>query len=387
MTQGVELDPLRILHVSEVTWGGVVTLLRAFVAEQSAAGHDVHVLAPASIPPLDGAVPHRWRVKRSHPWTVVSALVDLRRLNRSLAPDVIHLHSFVAGFIARLPYVRRLLGRDVALVYQPHAWSFDLYGWKPFGTVLRRWEASASSRVDELVANCQDEIDEGRSIGVTTPAQVLGVPVDIDTFQPVDDERRSELRQELGIASPYMVLCLGRLARQKGQDLLLAEWEAHRPADTVLALVGPGETPLLERIAPTQWGKTVHALGERHDVGKWLNAADVLVLPSRYETVGLVVAEALASGVPVVAARVNGACETICDGPLPAGGAVVPPGDMAAMVDEVDRRVRDPLLRQAEGKSARARAEAQFKPELVTARIERAYRAAIAARNVAKGGQ
>lgn len=376
---------LRILHVSEVHWGGVVTLLRHFVAEQAAAGHEVHVLAPDGLPPLQGESRHRWRINRARPWTLVSALRDLRRVSLSVSPDVIHLHSFVAGLIGRLPYVRRWLGGDAAMVYQPHAWSFDLYGWKGFGTLLRRWESSASHRVEGLVTNCQDEIDEGRSIGVVTPARVLGVPVDINRFHPVDDERRAQLRRDLRIASSHLVLCLGRLARQKGQDLLLAEWETRRPPDTLLALVGPGDPRPLKAIAPTQWGLTVEAFGERDDVENWLGAAELLVLPSRYETVGLVVAEALATGVPVVATQVNGARETISDGPLPPGGAVVPPGDTPAMVDEIDRRVLDPHLRREEGRTARARAEAQFRPELVTARLDAAYRAAIAARRSGKG--
>ncbi len=369
--------PLRILHISEVTWGGVVSLLRHFVAEQSHNGHEVHVLSPDSMPALKGSSQHRWRLRRSRPWTVLPALIDLRREVRAVSPDVVHLHSFVAGFLARLPVAQALWGRDVAVVYQPHAWSFDLYKLRVFGYLLRRWEAWSSTRTDVLVANCDDEVQEGREIGVHTPAQALGVAVDLTRFHPLPAGEREALRQSLGIDGRNAVLCLGRLAHQKGQDLLLEAWERSRPDETSLFLVGPGSSESLKPLALTQWGVTVHAVGERDDVDAWLVACDVLVLPSRYETVAIVVAEALASGTPVVATAVNGARETVLDGPLPPGGAVVNLGDMNALVREVGKRLRDSELHGAESRAGRLRAEAQFDPVAVDARLEAAYAQAI----------
>lgn len=367
----------RILHVSEVSWGGVVSLLRHFVEEQYRNGHEVHILCPAGMPQLSGSVQHRWRLRRSRPWTVLPALLDLRREVRAVSPDVIHLHSFIAGFLARLPFVRAMLGPDIAIVYQPHAWSFDLFDARIFGIFLRRWEVWSAKHTDVLVANCDDEVEEGRAIGVRTPAKVLGVAVDLARFHPQSIDEREALRQGLGIGSRNAVLCLGRLASQKGQDLLVEAWERSRPEDTSLFLVGPGAQEPLKALAPTQWGITVHAVGERDDVEAWLGASDVLVLPSRYETVALVVAEAMACGTPVVATAVNGARQTITNGPMAPGGAVVELGDMAALISEVGKRLRDPALRLTEGQAGRLRAEAQFDPSAVEGRLHAAYSEAI----------
>jgi glycosyltransferase involved in cell wall biosynthesis len=380
------MPPLRILHVSEVHWGGVVTLLDHFVAEQVRAGHDVHVLAPDGMRTLPSADQRTWRLDRSRPWSVGPALLDLRRALDEIRPDVVHLHSFVAGLIGRLPVSRALLAaRDAAIVYQPHAWSFDLFTRRSVGNAVRRWESWAARSTDLLVANCDDEIAEGRSIGIRTPGRALGVAVDVDRFHPVDSSERDAYRAQLGIDAKHILLCLGRLVRQKGQDLLLPAWERSRPADTALVLVGPGDTEPLESLAPTQWGETVVAVGEQDDVRPWLWACDALILPSRYETVALVVAEAMSCGRPVVATAVNGARDTILGGSRPGAGAVVDLADMDGLFEQATRRLDDHELWSAEATAGRQRADALFSPAQVADRLEAAYRDAIELRVSQRG--
>lgn len=384
-----EPDPgsrrLRILHVSEVHWGGVVTLLEHFVREQLAEGHDVHVLAPGGLPDVGGAR-HRWSLSRTRPWSMVRALRELRTVVATLRPDVLHVHSFVAGLLVRLPVVG--VDRGAAgIVYQPHAWSFDLVGLRLFGFALRRWETFASHRTDVLVANCDDEIAEGRAMGVTTPGHVLGVAVDTRRFRPVTDPERAALRAELGLGSQWVALCLGRLARQKGLDLLVPAWEERHPEGCELVLVGPGDPDPLQQLAPRQWGRSVSWRGERHDAERWLAAADVLVLPSRYETVAVVVAEAMACGTPVVTTRFNGAEETVEAGPLDPGGAVVDLGDMRGLICELQRRLGDAELRTGEALAARTRAVELFRPDAVAARLETAYVQAVALAGIRTRGE
>lgn len=374
---------LRILHVSEVHWGGVVTLLDHFVAEQVRAGHQVHVLAPNGMRTFPGADQRVWRIDRSRPWTFGSAVRDLRRAVKEIQPDVVHLHSFVAGLIGRLPYLRTPVARaDAAsgIVYQPHAWSFDLFTRRSVSNAVRRWERWAARSTDMLVANCDDEIDEGRAIGIDVPARALGVAVDVERFHPVDEAERDAYRAELGVDAKHVLLCLGRLARQKGQDLLLPAWERDRPPDTALVLLGPGDQEQLAALAPTEWGRSILAVGEQDDVRPWLWACDALVLPSRYETVALVVAEAMSCGRPVVATAVNGARDTILGGSLPPAGAVVELSDMDSLIEQATRRLDDQELWAAEAAAGRERAEVLFSPPQVADRLEAAYRDAIESR-------
>jgi glycosyltransferase involved in cell wall biosynthesis len=370
-------DQLRILHVSEVHWGGVVSLLDHFVTQQLRAGHDVHVLAPESMRRWPGAERHRWAVDRSHPQSVLRAVHQLRHTVAQVRPDVVHLHSFVAGFLGRLPELRAA-GQHVPVVYQPHAWSTELLSAPVFSRAVRAAEQRAAAHTNLLVTNCHDEVESGRRLGVRLPFRELGVAVDLDRFHPVTEPERRAARARLGLETENLVLVLGRIARQKGQDQLVSAWERQHPSATVLALVGPGETGRLAGSAPRQWGTSIRVFGESLDVRTWLWAADLLLLPSRYETVGVAVAEAMATGLPVVATAVDGVEEVVTGGCLPAAGCVVPRGDMRALLAAVEQRLSQRHLWCAESRAARARAEMLFRPDVVAARLETAYREAIA---------
>jgi len=366
---------MRILHVSEVHWGGVANLLHHFTAAQSSAGHDVHLLAPPAFPAVAQGSRHDWAVDRGSPRTFATAAHELRRLARDLKPDIIHLHSFVAGFIGRLPGV--LPSSGAAVVYQPHAWSFDLFTDPKKAYLLRSWERWSNSRSTVLVANCADELAEGRTNGIDNDGYPIGVAIDLQHFVPPTPEERLSARHALGVTASRMILVLGRLTRQKGQDLLLAAWESSPIADTQLVLVGPGDQRPLADLAPSQWGRSVHAVGETHDVRSWIWACDLLLLPSRYETVSLVVAEAMACGVPVTATAVNGTREAVVDGPLAPAGEVVAVGDLRGLLAASAALLDDEQRRRAQSAQARCRAEGLFDPAVVTARLEDAYAAAI----------
>lgn len=378
-----ERGPIRVLHVTEAGVGGIRTYLSGVLPEQVNRGHDVHVLASVNLPgwtsyglPRWEGVHHRsWSLDRSRPATIGRALRELRGAVRNVRPDVVHLHSSVAGLLGRLPLLSGT--RQVATVYQPHAWSFEMYDSRLFRRAMRRWERLGGRRTDVLVANCGDETEEGRQLGIDRPACVLGVPLDIDRFRPVDGHDRRQARADLGIGESRMLVSVGRIARQKGQDLLVSAWEAAPIPDTALVFVGGGDQDGLRALAPTQWGRSIHAVGEHPDVRPWLWAADLLVLPSRYETVSLVAAEALSSGRPVIATRANGVAEAVVDGPLPSAGAVVPIGDMEALLAACEARLNDADMWEAESAHARQRAETMFRPEAVVDRLDDAYRKAV----------
>jgi glycosyltransferase involved in cell wall biosynthesis len=178
--------------------------------------------------------------------------------------------------------------------------------------------------------------------------------VDLGNFAPADERTRIAARHRLGIdRDAPLAVCLGRVTRQKGQDVLVTAWPRVReycPA-AMLCIVGDGDLlPTLRRGAEPG----VRFVPSVTDPRPWYAAADVVVLPSRWEGLSLTVLEALASGCSVVAADIPGLAEAV----LPAVGARVAAGDVRALAQELARRLIDADLRAAEAHAAALAARA-----------------------------
>jgi glycosyltransferase involved in cell wall biosynthesis len=319
-------------------------------------------------------------VHRKQPWSYPGAGYQVAAAVRRTNPDVVHLHSFVAGAFGRIS--RRVVPPGVGVVYQPHAWNFTAARSAGSLRAVTTWERWAGERTHVVVVNCEEEAQEGRSRGIHAEAVVVSFPVDPQVFVPADSEARSERADGLGLGSRHVVLCLGALCWQKGQDRLVAAWEKDPPPDSVLVLAGGSGGPYLRRhsvelirqLAPREWNRSIVAVGHQVDVAPWLQAADVLVQPSRYESMGVAVAEALCAGVPVVTFDVTGAREAILDGPEEdVAGAVAAQGDVRGLMTQLSRRLEDPALLEAERAAARRRGLRLFRPDQAFERLAAAH--------------
>jgi glycosyltransferase involved in cell wall biosynthesis len=128
------------------------------------------------------------------------------------------------------------------------------------------------------------------------------------------------------------VLFAGRLHREKGPDVLLeAIARLSPPPSCVLLGVGPEQALLQERAAELGIEHVVRLPGWQERVGPWLAGADLLVVPSRYESWSQAAVTAMAHGVPVVATNVEGLPTTLADG----RGVLVPSEDPAALAGAI----------------------------------------------------
>jgi glycosyltransferase involved in cell wall biosynthesis len=198
--------------------------------------------------------------------------------------------------------------------------------------------------------------------------------VDLDRFRPADEGARAMARARLGVpAAVPLAVCVGRVTRQKGQDVLLQAWPAiqRRCPDARLALVGGGDLlPGLRAAAPPD----VMVTGPVDDVRPWLAAADVVVLPSRWEGLSLTVLEAFAVGRSVVVSAVPGLAEVV----TPDVGAQVPPDDPEALAAAVAHRLVHRTSARTEGLAA-VRHAAAFDARLTFERLAE-HTAALAGR-------
>lgn len=364
--------PLRFLfcNYEYPPLGGGAGMVSKFLARELVArGHHVDVvttwfegLEPRTV---EGNLTiHRLRSRRkkmgqSNPVEMISYVLTalpwiLLRLPKR--PDVImSYHSIPSG----------LVGFPLSILWRvPHIVQFhggDVPGWLP-GVLstyhrctlwLNRWvvyQAAAAVAVSDGLRDLAQPSFPKRRLGT------LANGVDLDVFRPPAAGRG-------GRTGPTRLFFVGRVTVQKGVDVLLKALAdaAVRALDWHLDLAGDGpqleeykaqaaDLGITERI-------TFHGWLTREQVRPLFDTADVLVLPSRYEGMPIVVLEAMGCGLPVIATDIPGTRELIQEGET---GHLVPVEDAAALAKALARLLSDPGARLAIGARARAEAEAKW---------------------------
>ena len=341
-----------VLHVAQPSDGGVARYVVDAAADQIARGWTVTVACPDNgwlAGELDRrGIPHvTWNARRAPGPSVPAEAARLRRIISDVTPDLVHLHSAKAGLAGRLA-----LRGALPTLFQPHGWSW-LAATGTLATVSRAWERVAVRWADRVVCVGAGEAAQAETAAVAGRLDVVRNGVDLDRFRPADLAGQRAARAELGLsATAPLAVCPARWARQKGQDVLLAAWTAVRDRcpDAQLALVG-GDVP-----ADVQLPEGVRVVGDVTDVRPWLAAADVVVLPSRWEGLSLALLEAMAVGRSTVVSDIPGLAEVVD----PTTGATVAVEQADALAAAVAQRLADPALTMAEGAAAAAKAAAEL---------------------------
>lgn len=353
-----------VLHLVQPVEGGVARVVADLVRAQSAAGLRVVVGCPDGGPLGDearaaGAEVLTWRAGRSPGPGLPAEVLGAARLVRRVRPALLHAHSAKAGLAGRMA-----VRGSLPTVFQPHAWSFDAVGGTTAALALR-WERAGARWADRVLCVSEAERRAGEAEGITARWAVIRNGVDLDRFRPAHpdpDRDRAGARAALPLPATLrgegpLAVCVGRLCPQKGQDVLLRAWPevlATVPGAR-LALVGDGpDAERLRRTAPPG----VHFAGAARDIRPWLRAADLVVLPSRWEGMALAPLEAMACGRPVLVSDVSGARES-----LPSGHGrlcLVPPEDPTALAKALGRLLAEPRLLTELGEQAQQHARTEF---------------------------
>ena len=338
------------LHVCQPVDGGSVEIMLALVAAAREAGYDVDVASPTS-PELEArvrAIGAGWRqldLVRSPRLSDVRRLLDVRALLRQY--DGVVLHSSKAGALGRIAL--RLLphrARPVS-IFMPHGWSWLVGG--RLAAAYRCFERRVARGTEVVVAVSEDERSEGLGVlGSRVPLRVIrnGIdPTAIPAAAPAPSAGAGPL-----------IVCVGRLCEQKGQDLLVDALPKVRDRRARLRLVGtgPDHGALVDRARRGGVAERLELVG--HDQ-PWshLRAADVVAIPSRWEGLPLTLLEAMAAGTPIVTTDRVGVT-------LPEGCAVVVPieAGSTAVASAIDFLLADADTRDRLGRRARQVALADF---------------------------
>ncbi|WP_394252294.1 glycosyltransferase [Arthrobacter pityocampae] len=304
-------------------------------------------------------------------------------------PDIVHGHFWMSGLAALDAAGRsRAAGSPVQVVQTFHA----------LGTVKRRHqgaedtspperlmlEAMVGRSADRIVATCSDEVFELKAMGVPgNRVSIAPCGVDVELFTPhgpVEDRTRA-----------HRIVSVGRLVPRKGMDLViraLRELADLGRDDVELHIVGgAGSSTGLEDDPEAQRLRALAVdLGvadrvvlrgqvSRVEMPAVLRSADAVVCAPWYEPFGIVPLEAMACGVPVIAAAVGGLVDTVVDGTT---GLHVPPQDPAAIAEAIAGIVGDPTWARELGGNGYRRVKARYSWSRIAADTEKAYQSALA---------
>ncbi|MEI8349032.1 MAG: glycosyltransferase [Candidatus Omnitrophota bacterium] len=235
-----------------------------------------------------------------------------------------------------------------------------------------------SSFADRVVCVSRDiyEIARKKEGLPLSKIEVIRNGIDISKFASIKTKDKL-LLAKLGIKEGSFVIgTVGRLSRIKNHTLLIDAFKnlSAKYSRAILLVVGDGpEAPRLKKIVQ-EYGLTekILFLGEQTDVSASLGLFDIFVLPSLSEGISLVLIEAMAAGLPIVATNVGGNSEVISDGE---NGFLVSSGDTAALSNAIARLLEDEGLRRRLSDANRHKATQEFNIQVMCKKYEELYTA------------
>jgi glycosyltransferase involved in cell wall biosynthesis len=355
--------------------GGLERVVEALAAGQRRRGDRVSVALVVGIdepdPPLAAALAARGVepvLLRIPPRGYLRERALLRGLLRRVRPDVLHTHGYRPDVL--LSGVAR--GEGIPVVTTVHG--FTGGDWK--NRLYERLQCRAFRRFDAVVAVSGRLAEQLAAAGV--PRNVIHSLPNAwgETSAPLP---RPAARAALGLPEAgFLVGWVGRVSREKGLDVAIeALSHAGRAGETDLRLVVAGEgaerAALQARSASLGLEDRIRWLGAVADAGRYFAAFDAFLISSRTEGTPVVLFEAMAAGVPVVATRVGGIPAVVSD----SEALLVPPESPEALAAALSALRRDPGAARERALSAGARLRAEHGLEPWIDRYSEVYRQAL----------
>jgi glycosyltransferase involved in cell wall biosynthesis len=361
-----------ILHVVAPAFvGGLERVVETLAAGQRAAGHDAQVAAivePSTErhPFIDALAGRRVPVHRLPiaPRAYHRERAAVGRLCAGLEPDVVHTHG-ARPDVVDAGEVRR---SGIPTVSTVHGFT----GGRLRNRFYEGLQRAALRRLHAVVAVSRPIADRLRHTGVP-PGVLHVIPNAFADAGSVLD--RAAARAELGLDPDAMVVgWVGRVSGEKGPDVLLDAIRRlpHLPLTVVMFGDGPLRPGLEIRARDAGLAGRVLWYGNVPRASRLFRAFDLYVLSSRSEGVPIVLFEAMAARVPIIATRVGGVPDVV----TPAEAVLVPPQDPGTLAREIQAVCARPATALLRARAARRRLIREFRVPPWVARYDEVYRVA-----------
>jgi glycosyltransferase involved in cell wall biosynthesis len=337
--------------------GGVPTVTHGLAVDFANRGNQVWVIAPSYGQRDVHRIEHKVRVHRfsSFEWPTYGDLripflpiLPFRRILKKVDPDIIHIHSpVVLGNIAQI--LAGSLRKPVIATnhYLPinmsRSLTSDPFFGKTFMTVSYSYLVYFCNRCEYVTAPTRTALNLLYEHGLRTPAQAISNGIDLKRFSPGERDKQLLQRFKLPEDRP-LILSVNRLSQEKNIDVLIdAAAKMTKDAHIVIASTGTAEAALREQVEQLDLKNKVTFLGYIHhnDLAPLYRLADVFAIPSEAELQSLATMEAMACGLPVIAADAYALPELVHND---VNGFLFQRGNSEEMALYLDRLVGDAAL-------------------------------------------
>lgn len=310
--------------------GGIATVIKNFgkYSLMSTQNYNIHFLTS-------------WMVKNT--WKVqVQALLSLRKVIKEHQIDIVHFHVAQKGSFYRKVLLSWFVPKRCRLIFHMHASQFDVfYAKQPL--IMKKFVERSLNRMDLIVALSIEWQQFYQSI-TKTPISIIENAVEIPE-EPIYVARDSK-----------KVITLGRVGERKGSyDILTV---AQRMPAIDFFLFGDGEIEKVRNIVEQKKIKNVKVMGWISAVEKeaLFSTTDLHFLPSYHEGLPMSILETMSYGIPNMGTNIGGIPQVITK----ESGMLVSPGDVDAMVEQINEFFQSGKLRTSYSKKAREKIEKQF---------------------------
>lgn len=370
--------------ITRMDWGGSPDIVRLTCEKLLAIGQDVILITGTTKNPTHktnkfiNAFKHRIIVipqlqRDVHLFSDLIAFVRLYLIFREGKFDVVHTHTAKAGALGRL--AAYFAGVKVIL-HTPHGHNFYGYFNSLCSKLIIFIEKALTFFTTKIIALTELEENDYIKFGVADKDKIrlIYLGLELEPFLQ-QNFNKFQIRSSLGIRTDELIAAMiGRIEIVKGPGYFVeaAKLVLQDFPQAKFFLVGEGtlraklekaveEAGLKDKIIFTGW---------RDDIPEIMSILDILVLPSLNEAVGIVLVEAQAAGIPVVAADVGGISEVVKDG---VSGILVPGSDSGSMASAISILFRNPGKRKEMGEAGRLWVKDRFSAKTMTEKIFNLY--------------
>ena len=309
------------------------------------------------------------------------SLWSLVKILKQEKVSIVHTHTAKAGMLGR--FAAKIVDVPI-IIHTSHGHNFyGYFGWF-FSQVIVWLERLTALFTDKIISLTELEKKDLIKYKITKDSKLEYVHTAVEVPEKVSAEDKIVCRKKINLGNDDVVVgMVGRIEPIKGVDLFI---------DSVLSLcsefsrlkivlIGEGSLRLKleEKIKKAYYSDQIMFMGWRDDVNCLMPVFDILVLPSLNEAVGLVLIEAQAAGVPVIATRVGGIPEAIDDGK---SGILVPANDLVMLTKILKKLILDQEGRKAMGEYAKEFVKNKYDPQDLASKVQIIYEELISAKKV-----